>query len=77
MQGVSLRKAQLQGTFLDKAKLQGANLFMAQLQGAYLELTSLHGAGIVEWDPRTSFANRIRKQIGKESDLSKVISQAD
>lgn len=73
LQGVSLRKAQLQGAFLDKAKLQGANLFMAQLQGAYLELTGLHGAGNVEWNYLTPFANRIRMQIDKESDLSKVI----
>ena len=73
LQGASLGRAQLQGTSLDGAQLQAANLFMAQLQGADLNLTRLHGAGIVEWDPRTSFANRIRKQIGKESDLSKVI----
>ena len=73
LQGADLGKAQLQGTFLDTAKLQGANLFMAQLQGAYLKLTQLRGAGNVEWDPLTSFENRIRKQIGRESDLSKVI----
>ena len=73
LQGSSLRKAQLQGAFLDKAQLQGARLSWAQLQGAYLELTPLHGAGNVEWDPLTSFANRIRKQIGKESNLSEVI----
>ena len=46
---------------------------MAQLQGADLNLTRLHGAGIVKWDFLTSFANRIRKQIGRESNLSKVI----
>ena len=73
LQGASLRKAQLQGTSLDGAQLQAANLFMAQLQGADLNLTQLYGAGSVEWDPLTSFANRIRKQIGRATDLSRVI----
>ena len=73
LQGASLSRAQLQGTSLEGAQLQAANLCMAQLQGADLNLTQLYGAESAEWDPLTSFANRIRKQIGRESNLSEVI----
>ena len=73
LQGASLSRAQLQGTSLEGAQLQAANLCMAQLQGADLNLTQLYGAESAEWDPLTFFANRIRKQIGRESNLSKVI----
>ena len=59
--GVDLRKAHLQGAFLDKARLQGASLDEAHLQGA----TNL------AWVP--SFRDRIRNQIGKDTDLSGAI----
>ena len=84
--GTHLREAKLCGTHLQgadlkEAHLQGANLGAAHLQGAYLGAAGLQGAdlkeahlqGVISQRPLFSFEERIRSQIGQESDLSGVI----
>ena len=64
-QGASLVRTRLQGTTLTSAHLQGANLWDACLQGANLNQARLQG--INNEDSDTSFAERIRGWIGRES----------
>ena len=73
LQGADLGGAQLQGANLATAQLQGAILRDVQLQGARLSKAQLQGAGNLDWSPTLSFGDRIRMQIGKETDLSNVI----
>ena len=72
LQRANLTKAQLQGALLRKAQLQGANLTKAQLQGANLTEAQLQGV-TASRSPSSTFEERIRGQIGKESALSSVI----
>ena len=73
LQGASLWGAQLQGASLEKAQLQGASLEKAQLQGASLERTQLQGVVSSGGPIPDEFAERMRKGIGRQSDLSKVV----
>ena len=89
LQGAYLSWARLQGAYLSWAQLQGASLLEAQFQGAYLpdaqfQGTYLSGAqfqGVRSSPPspalpppsRSNFEERMRRSIGKVSDLSEVI----
>ena len=71
LQGAQLFGAQLQGARLYTACLQGARLGGVELQGADLSFAHLEGvSGMLAPD---AFADRIRQQIGSESDLSGVV----
>ena len=86
LQGAILDQAQLYGAFLGKAHLQGAFLCSAYLQGADLNDTCMQGADLTYAQlqgARTrggiesfllTFAQRIKRSIGKESDLRGIIS---
>ena len=74
--GAFLGNAHLQGAFLCSAYLQGADFNDTRLQGADLTYARLQGArtrGGIESFPLT-FAQRIKRSIGKESDLRGIIS---
>ena len=75
LQGAILGSAHLQGAILGSAHLQGAALFKAQLQGATLSETQLQGVNSEEsyLYLYLSFEDRIRGQIDRNSDLSRVI----
>ena len=73
LQGAFLGWTRLQGTYLVKTQLQGAFLVEAHLQGAFVHNASLQGAGDVAWSHPEHFESRIRTQINRESNLSKVI----
>ena len=73
LQGANLADVKLQGAILLEARMQGAKLSYTQMQGAILDKANLNGAGTQEWSSSTPFAERIRKSIDKESDLSKVV----
>ena len=73
LQGAFLGWTRLQGTYLIKTQLQGAFLAEAHLQGAFIRNAHLQGAGDVAWSHPEHFENRIRTQINRESNLSKVI----
>ena len=70
MQGTVLDKAQMQGAKLTQALLQGAALFESQMQGAMLNGAQMQGIVTDEWLSHVSFEDRIKSQIGKETDLS-------
>ena len=84
LQEAHFLRARLQGVDLDQARLQGASLSQASLQGAFLggvglQEVNLHEARLQgirsragDWPLPVSFAERIRKFIGQESDLSRV-----
>ena len=84
LQEANFRKACLQGINLYRAHLQGASLQAAHLQGAFLGGVGLQGASLRavrlqgvrsradDWPLPVSFAERIRKHIGQESDLCRV-----
>ena len=74
LQGSILEFAHLQGATLVNTRLQGANLWEASLQGANLNQARLQGINYEGSD--TSFAERIRSWIGKES-ISPVAIFAD
>ena len=74
LQGANLADVKLQGAILLEARLQGTNLSRAYLTGAILDNANLQGAGTQDWSSSTHFAERIKKLIGKESDLSTVLS---
>ena len=74
LQGANLADVKLQGAILLEARLQGTNLSRAYLTGAILDNANLQGAGTQDWSSSTPFAERIKKLIGKESDLSTVLS---
>ena len=65
LQGSILKFAHVQGATLVNTRLQGANLWEASLQGANLNQARLQGINYEGSD--TSFAERIRGWIGKES----------
>lgn len=76
-----LGRARLRGADLSEAKLQLSNLSSAQLQGAILAGVRLQGAGLFQAQlqgvcggraPR-KFADRMRIQTGKKTDLHDVI----
>lgn len=71
LRGADLYEAQMQGVNLASAQLQGALLGGAELQGAYLHAAETQGVRC-EQDISSSFAERIRNTIGKETDLSWV-----
>ena len=71
LRGADFKDAQLQGTDLCKAHLQGAFLDKVRLQEASLDEAHLQGATNLAWVP--SFRDRIRNQIGKETDLSGAV----
>ncbi len=71
LQGATLMLTHLEGSSLDNAQLQGSGLFMVYLQGATLGRTCLQG--VVQISKFSSFADQIRRLIGRESDLSKVV----
>jgi len=74
LQGVDLWKANLQGAHLWKANLQGTNLGRAQMQEATLWKANLQGVRCEDRRYfRSSFEDRIRESIGKETDTSGVI----
>ena len=73
LQGAYLSLSHLQGAYLNGAKLQGAYLSLSHLQGAYLNGAKLQGAGSVNWSALDPVIERIRTQIGGETDLSSVI----
>lgn len=81
MQGAQLFKACLMGAELFGAHLHGARLYLANLQGARFAGVHLQGADLFQVQlqgvgggraPRM-FADRIRQQIGKETELYNVI----
>ena len=73
LQAADLSHAQMYGATLTSAMTQGANFSWTYLQGAFLDNSNLQGVGNHDWDSSTSFTDRIRRSIGKESDLSKVV----
>ena len=84
LQRAVLVQAHLEGAILHDAHLEGAILHDAHLQGTYLRGAQLHeaevagarlqGAGSGERPfIKMLFENRIRNQIGKETDLSRVV----
>ena len=83
MQGANLSDAHLQGAFLQSVSLQGATLSMARLhgvgissiylQGAFLDKAKLYGVGAENWSSSMPFAERLKRSIGKESNLSNVV----
>ena len=74
LQGVDLWKANLQGAHLWEANLQGTNLGRAQMQEATLWKANLKGVRCEDRRYfRSSFEDRIRESIGKETDTSGVI----
>ena len=73
LQGAILDRAHLQGAILDKAHLQGARLGGAHLQGTFLVKTHLQGVVSSGGGLPDGFAERMRKGIGRQSDLSGVV----
>ena len=73
MQGANLSYTRLQGATLSNARLQGAALTFTSLQGAILNQVRLEGTGEQVWSSSTSFADRLRMSIGKETDLYRVL----
>jgi len=85
LHGAILDRARLYGAFLGSAHLQGADLCSAYLQGADFSETYLQGADLTSAQlqgARTrggvesfllTFAQRMERSIGKESDLRGVI----
>ena len=84
LQGADLREVQLQGAALGNVQLQGVDLREVQLQGAALSNVQLQGVdlrgaqfqgatGAGGYDRDESFEERMRRLVGKESDLSEVI----
>lgn len=72
LQGTDLMSAQMYGVDLTSASLEGAQLSWANLEGATLNGADLRGAGNPNWSQSSSYSERIRVSIGKESNLSDV-----
>ena len=72
LQGANLSSAELYGVDLISARLEGARLSWANLQGAMLDDANLRGAGDFEWNWSSSYAERIRVSVGKDSIFSSV-----
>ena len=76
LQGADLELARMQGANLPKAQLQGADLSETQLQGANLKGAQLQGVSSQKTDSLSSsaeFERKIKKRIGKSSDLKGII----
>ncbi len=81
MQGAQLFRACLHGAELFSAQMQGARLYHTCLQGAWLGGVKLQGAdlshahleGVNSAIAPDAFADRIRQQIDKETDLSGIV----
>ena len=73
LQGANLGNVRLPGSTLSGACLQGTDLSLVYLQEAILDRVDLRGAGTGDWSSSMTFAERIRKSIGKESNLSGVL----
>ena len=71
--GANLNEARLAGANLNEAHLCGANLHKAHLQGTDLRSAKLQGVTNDSAFFQPPFANRMRKAVNKESDLSGVI----
>ncbi len=72
LQGAFLQSVSLEGATLSRARLQGTGISFIYLQGASLNEAKLHGAGTDNWSSSMPFAERIKRSIGKESNLSSV-----
>ena len=72
MQGAVLIRTQMQGAVLTETQMQGAVLAETQMQGTILEKTQMQGV-TMDRDFFSSFEERIKKQIGKKSNLTRVI----
>ena len=73
LQGANLIRTQLQGAYLGDAYLQGAYIRGVQLQGAYLGGAQLQGVTCKLAGSFHRFVRRIRRLVGRHSDLSGVI----
>ena len=73
LQGADLFNTTMYGATLSSAMMQGVRLSWTYLQGSFLDDTNLEGAGDHHWDTTTSFPDRIRSSVGKQSDVSKVV----
>lgn len=73
LQGAFLFNSTMHGATLSSAMMQGARLSWAYLQGCFLDDTNFEGAGDHHWEVASSFSERIRFSVGKQSDLSKVV----
>ena len=74
LQGADLMSAQMNGVDLGSAGLEGARLSWAGLEGATLDGANLRGAGDPSWSGLAPYAIRIRESIGKDSNLSNVLT---
>ena len=74
LQGADLTSAEMYGANLSSASLEGAQLSWIGLEGATLDGANLRGAGDHDWDWSFPYAERIRASIGKESNLSHVLT---
>lgn len=72
LQCADLGYAQMYGVDLRSASLAGANLAWAKFQGAILYDADLRGTGCPDWSWSSSYAERVRISIGRESTPSNV-----
>ena len=72
LQGAYLANVQMFGATLSAAAVQGAHIMWPNLEGARLDNTNLQGAGGQDWEPSSSFSDRVRGSTGKSGDLSSV-----
>ena len=73
LQGVFLFNCSMYGATLSSTMMQGARLSWTYLQGSFVDDANLEGAGDHDWESKSSFSDRIRCSIGKQSDISKVV----
>ena len=73
LQGADLSDTKMYGATLASTMMQGARFSRTYLQGAFADNANLQGVGDYDWGSTTSFADRIRSAIGRETDLSKVV----
>ena len=73
LQRAWLQEAHLQGAWLQEAHLQGAWLGGTNLQEAYLVKANLQGVVSSDGELLYEFAERMRKGIDRQSDLSNVV----
>ena len=72
LQGANLSHAKMYATSLVYTNMQGVSISQAFLQTAIFDNANLQGADNDDWKPSVSFADRIRKLIGKTSNLSHI-----
>ena len=73
LQGAELSRAGLQGAMLGDSFLQGATLWQAGLHAAHLAGTKLQGTTGGIRPHSSTFAQRIREVVGRETDLTGVV----